>query len=84
MTEAVLWYQLTGQIWSGGQVPSLTSTGQPEAVLYNTYVADMAGVQDLVDIDEDVVFDPAVDPLLRVPTNLVCLGDVRLPDLESP
>jgi hypothetical protein len=84
MTEAVLWYQLTGQIWSGGQVPSLTSTGQPEAVLYNTYVADMAGVQDLVDIDEDVVFDPAVDPLLKVPTNLVCLGDVRLPDLESP
>lgn len=86
-TEAVLYYQLTGTIWSGGPVPALTTTGDPDAVLYNGYVQEMQGVQDVVDIDEDVDI-PAGDPeawMARVPTSLVWLqADDELPDLEMP
>jgi len=86
-TEVVLWYQLTGQIWPGGPVPALTSTGLPEAVQYNAYLTDMQGVQDVEEIDADLVIEKD-DPdahLMKVPTDLVWLQDgSELPDFEAP
>ncbi len=86
-TETVLWYQLTGQIWPGGQVPAFDSTGLPEAELYDSYLVDMQGVEDLEEIDADVEIDED-DPdahLMKVPTDLVWLqDDGTLPDFETP
>jgi hypothetical protein len=85
-TEAVLWYQLTGEIWTGGPVPELTSTGDPDAVLYNSYLVEIEDETDLVDIDVDVVI-AADDPdawMVRLPTTLVWLQPgPELPDLEK-
>jgi hypothetical protein len=86
-TEAVLWYQLTGQIWSGGPVPALTSIGLPEATLYNSYLEDMAGVADVEEIDVDVPIESTDTTtfLMKVPTDLVWLQeDGDLPEFEKP
>lgn len=86
MTEAVLYFQLTGVIWNGGPVPPLESTGEPDAQLYNSYLAELEGVPEIGDIDRDVPIS-ADDPdswLMRVPTTLVWLqGDSRLPSFEE-
>jgi hypothetical protein len=85
MTDAVLYYQLTGTIWSGGPVPSLSTIPSAEAGLYAGYVEEMGGVPDLPDIERDVDILP-VDPdtwLMKVPTTLVWLqGDSTLPAPE--
>ncbi|MEV7003299.1 hypothetical protein AB0N62_37300 [Streptomyces sp. NPDC093982] len=84
-TEAVLWYQLTGDIWTGGPVPELSSTGDPDAVLYNSYLTEVEDETDLVDIDREVAIDKN-DPeswTVRLPTTLVWLQPgPELPDLE--
>jgi hypothetical protein len=84
-TEAVLWYQLTGDIWSGGPIPALESTGEPDAVLYNSYLDEMEDVSDVVEIEADVEILPD-DPdawIVRIPTTLVWLQPgPALPDLE--
>ena len=86
-TEAVLWYQLTGEIWSGGPIPALESTGDPDAVLYNSYLDEIADETDVVDIEADIEIPPD-DPdawMTRVPTTLVWLqAGPELPDLEPP
>ncbi|MDG5809099.1 hypothetical protein P9869_42135 [Streptomyces ossamyceticus] len=84
-TEAVLWYQLTGEIWTGGPVPELSSTGDPDAALYNSYLSEIEDETDLVDIDREVEIDKD-DPdswTVRLPTTLVWLQPgPELPDLE--
>jgi hypothetical protein len=84
-TEAVLWYQLTGDIWSGGPVPALESTGDSDAVLYNSYLAELADETDVVGIEADLEVAPD-DPdawIVRVPTTLVWLqAGPDLPELE--
>lgn len=84
-TEAVLWYQLTGDIWTGGLVPDLTSTGHLDAELYNGYLAELEDESDLVDIDVEVKIDKGDTDswVVRVPTTLVWLQPgPELPDLE--
>lgn len=85
-TEAVLWYQLTGEIWTGGPVPELTSTGDPDAVLYNSYLTELEDETDVVDIDVEVEIAKD-DPdawMVRLPTTLVWLQPgPELPDLEK-
>jgi hypothetical protein len=86
ITEAVLYYQLTGVIWTGGPVPSLSTINDPDVPLYNGYLTDLEGVEDVIDIEEDVVIEPD-DPdswLVKVPTDLVWLqAGSALPDLEA-
>lgn len=85
-TEAVLWYQLTGDIWTGGPVPELTSTGDPDAVLYNGYLTEVEDETDVVDIEVEVEIAKE-DPdawMVRVPTTLVWLQPgPELPDFEG-
>jgi hypothetical protein len=85
-TEAVLYYQLTGIIWPGGPVPALSGISDPDVPLYNGYLKDMAGVEDVVDLDKDVTIDKD-DPesyLVKVPTDLVWLqANSELPDFEK-
>lgn len=85
-TDDVLYYQLSGVIWSGGPVPSLSTFTDPEAALYNSYLEEMEGIPDIPDIDKDVPID-STDPdswLIKVPTDLVWLqSDKDLPDMEN-
>lgn len=85
-TEAVLWYQLTGDIWTGGPVPDLESTGSPDAMLYNSYLTEVEDETDTVDIDVEVVIAKD-DPdawVVRLPTTLTWLQPgPELPDLEK-
>ena len=84
-TEAVLWYQLTGDIWDGGPIPELDSTGHPDAALYNGYLSEFEDAEELVDVDAEVEIDED-DPdawTVRMPTTLVWLqAGPELPDLE--
>lgn len=86
-TEAVLWYQLTGQIREAEDVPRLETSGVPEAELFNAYLAEMDSAEDLPDIDADAEIS-ADDPdswLIRLPTSLVWLEqtDNPLPSFET-
>lgn len=85
-TEAVLWYQLTGDIWTGGPIPELSSTGDPDAELYNGYLTEIADESDVVDVEADVVIDED-DPnawVVRLPTTLVWLQPgPELPSIEE-
>jgi hypothetical protein len=84
-TGAVLYYQLTGLIWPGGEVPPFDETTYPDAQLYNSYISEMADVEDLPDIDRDVEIDPSDEStwLMKVPTTLVWLqSDNELPNFE--
>ena len=82
----MLWYQLTGAIWSGGPVPALSSFPYPAASLYSAHLADVGDTQDSDDLDAEVAID-ALDPdswLIRVPTSLVWLEtDTGLRDFEA-
>jgi hypothetical protein len=84
--QAVLFYQLTGSIWSVGPVPPLTPATDPEVALYNGYLEELASAAVDEDIEKDVVIDKA-DPetwLIKVPTTLVWLqSDSELPVFES-
>lgn len=84
-TEAVLWYQITGQIWTGGAIPALSSTGDPDAVLFNSYLEEMRDVEDVVELDAEIDI-PEDDPAawtIKVPTTLVWLQpEPGLPELE--
>jgi hypothetical protein len=86
MTEAVLYYQLSGSIWSGGPVPPLNTFPGPDAELYTGYVEEMQGVDDLPDIEQDVPI-LATDPdtwIMKVPTTLVWLQEnSTLPNFEA-
>jgi len=86
-TEAVLYYQLTGILWGGGPVPSIATIIDPDAELYNSFLEEMEGIEDLPDVDADVPIDTD-DPetwLVKVPTTLVWLqGESDLPDFEAP
>jgi hypothetical protein len=97
-TEAVLYYQMTGELWSGGEAP-LFSPPSPsgtltadtvdemdeELALYNSYLAELSGEAAIDTIDQDVEISPD-DPdtwLVKVPTTLVWLqADATLPDFE--
>jgi len=95
-TEAVLWYQLTGEIWSGGPVPSLATVDHPDAETYQTYLDDLADyIRDATERDGTPVPD-AADPveidasdpttfLAKIPTSLVWLqqDEHGLPDFEA-
>jgi hypothetical protein len=84
--EVVLFYQLTGMLWTGGPIPSLSGIVGPDAQLYNSYIEEMADVEELPDIEQDVRIDPDDETtwLIKVPTTLVWLqNDTDLPDLES-
>jgi hypothetical protein len=84
--EAVLYYQLTGVIWTGGPVPPLTGILDPDAQIYNSYVEELADVEELPDIDQEVEIDADDETtwLIKVPTTLVWLqGDKTLPKFED-
>ena len=85
-SEVVLYYQLTGIIWNGWPFLPLSSTNDPEADLYNSYLAELQGIQESEDIDRDVVIseDDPESWLVKVPTDLIWLqGDSKLPNFES-
>lgn len=79
MTHVVLYYQLTGMIWSrlAGEVPALSSVAGPEAELYNGFLNEVNPEEDdtnifnAVEIQED---DPDVFTV-TVPTELVWLQE---------
>jgi hypothetical protein len=90
-SEAVLYYQLTGSLWTGGgdvplfSPPSISGTITAEGVdevetelgLYNSYLAELSGEAEIDTIDEDVDLRPE-DPetwLIKVPTTLVWLQE---------
>jgi hypothetical protein len=85
-TAQVLYYQLTGELVDKDAVPSLATFTDPYALLYNSYIEEMEGVEDLPDIEQDI--EIAVDDpdswLMKVPTTLVWLQEDRtLPDFEA-
>lgn len=85
-TEAVLYYQLTGNIPVSNSVPPLSGIVDPDAALFDSYVEELADVVDLPDIDRDVDIDED-DPttwLMKLPTTLVWLqSDGTLPNFET-
>lgn len=84
--KAVLWYQLTGEIWQGGEIPALIGDNDEEIDLYNSYLDDLGEAEGIDDIYKDIEILPD-DPdswLIKVPTSLVWLqGDSTLPDFEA-
>lgn len=74
--ERILYFQLTGTIWSGGAIPALSSTNHPDASLYMSYLEELAG-QDASSDDPDLpVKIEASDSstwISKVPTSLVWL-----------
>ena len=86
-TDAVLWFQLTGTVWSGGPIPALASTGQPEATLYNSYLQDMEDVEDIEDLEANIEITKADTNTweIKVPTSLVWLSeDSCCPTMRQP
>lgn len=85
-TKAVLWYQLTGEIYQGGEIPALEGEDPNEVSFYNSCLEDLAEAEGIDDIFQDVEILPD-DPdtwLIKVPTSLVWLqGDSTLPDFEA-
>jgi hypothetical protein len=97
-TQAVLFYQLTGKLWSGGEVPLLDpiegpafeadveETTDEELALYQAYVLELSEQDALDQIDKDIEIS-ADDPLsweIKVPTTLVWLQQEQtLPVLEE-
>ncbi len=83
---AVLYYQLTGEIWSGGPVPAFTGD-DPDVPVYNGYLEDLADATDVIEPGRDVEIAAGDDEtfLVRVPTTLVWLEQDThgLPDLEA-
>jgi hypothetical protein len=94
----VLFYQLTGKLWQGGEVPFLDPLEGPafaaegedntdeELALYQAYVQELSDESAIDDIDKDVEIS-ADDPLaweIREPTTLFWLQpDPELPVLEE-
>ena len=98
-TQAVLFYQLTGKLWTGGEVPFLAPTDGPvvtapgvedntdeELALYQAYVQELSNEDAVDEIDKNVELR-ADDPLtweIKVPTTLVWLQpEQTLPMLEE-
>jgi hypothetical protein len=84
-TEAVLYYQLTGTIWPGGEVPPFDEASNSDAQLFNSYINELKDVVDIPDIDRDIQIDSSDEStwLIKVPTNLVWLqSDSTLPNFE--
>ncbi|HAT7750556.1 TPA: hypothetical protein ACF5QH_002198 [Legionella pneumophila] len=88
-TKPVLFYQLTGKMWPGGDMPqfdppdpmgTLVAPGvedntDAEFALYKDYVAELQNESMIGDINEDIVIEPD-DPdawMYKVPTTLVWL-----------
>ncbi|MER7459963.1 hypothetical protein [Micromonospora sp. NPDC126480] len=88
-TQAVLFYQLTGKLWTGGDVPMFTPPDpggtlmapgvadqtEEELALYQDYVAEMQDAGLIEELDRDVDISPD-DPqawMIKVPTTLVWL-----------
>lgn len=95
-TQPVLFYQLTGKMWPGGDVPqfdppdpmgtvvapSVEDNTDAEFKLYKSYVAELQNESMIGDINEDIVIAPD-DPdawMFKVPTTLVWLQN----DMELP
>ena len=95
-TKNILFYQLTGKMWPGGDIPQFeppdpsgTFTDinnedniDDEFALYKDYVAELKNESMIGDINEDIVIDPD-DPdawMYKVPTTLVWLQS----DMELP
>lgn len=69
-TEIALYYQLTGKLWTGGDIPFFTEPSDPattfggndiehdeaeeELALYNAYLAELRGEEANEDIDKDI------------------------------
>jgi hypothetical protein len=86
-TETVLFYQLTGVMWNGGPIPSISGLLDPDVPLYNGYLQDLGDVSQDVEIEKDIDIkkDDPNSWITKVPTNLVWLqGDRTLPDFENP
>jgi hypothetical protein len=85
-SEAVLYYQLTGVIWTGGTIAPFDETIYPDAELYNSYINELEESQTIPDIDQEPEIDPDDEStwLIKVPTTLVWLqSDNKLPDVEA-
>lgn len=89
MAAQVLFYQLTGVMWDGGEppviVPGPDGELTPEEALYNSYIDDLADDTHTVDITREstIASDDPDSWLVRVPTSAVWLApDGALPDLE--
>lgn len=89
-TGTVLYYQLTGRLWIGDGVPRLlASPSSEEAELFNDYLEEMVGVEDIPESETERVFEISPDDkdswLVKVPTSLVWLQqeDSILPDFEN-
>lgn len=85
-THAILYYQLTGLIWSrfAGDVPALSTLSGPEAALYNQYLSEVDPEDedtDIFDTDQITEEDPEVFEV-KVPTQLVWLQPGS--DLATP
>ncbi|KTD43110.1 hypothetical protein [Legionella parisiensis] len=95
-TKAILFYQLTGKMWPGGDVPQfdppdpsgtvvapgVEDNTESEFKLYKDYVAELQNESMIGDINEDIVIAPD-DPeawMFKVPTTLVWLQS----DMELP
>lgn len=85
-TRAVLWYQLNGSVWPGGEIPAFEGDDDQEIALYNSYLEDLGDTEGKDEIHKDIEISPD-DPdtwLVKVPTSLVWLqGDAALPDFEA-
>jgi hypothetical protein len=95
-TKAILFFQLTGKMWPGGDIPyfeppdpmgTLAAAGvedntDAEFALYQSYVTELSNESMLGDINEDILIAPD-DPeawMFKVPTTLVWLQS----DMELP
>lgn len=86
--EAVLYYQLTGEIWSGGEIHAFDDPfdPDPDARLYNSYLNELASAAEIPGIEQDVDIarDDSSTFLVKVPTTLVWLQpETTLPNLEA-
>ena len=87
-SEAVLYYQLTGEIWNGGEIHAFDDLfdPDPDVRLYNSYLGELDDAADLPDIEGDIDIppdDPGAWPV-KIPTTLVWLQpDGALPNLEA-
>lgn len=78
--RAVIYYQLGGPIGSNN-LPDLSSSLNPDAILANSYLLDLEGAEDIIPTGATVEIDKD-DPetwLIRVPTTLVWLSNPHSP-----
>ncbi len=86
--EAVLYYQLTGEIREYDDVPLLSDVDDPDTELYNKFLLELGPVseEEELEIEREVEISPDDKDawMMKVPTTLIWLqSDTDLPNLES-